>query len=104
MAATETTSEAVWLRRTLNDMKQTQDKPTKIYCDNMSAVAITKNLVFHARTKHIEIRYHFIRELISKEEIVMDFISTKEQPVDFLTKAVTLEKFEKFKKQLKITN
>ena len=70
----------------------------------MSAVALTKNPVFHAKSKHIELRYHYIRDLVSKGEINMEFISTNEQPADFLTKSIIIEKFEKFKKQLKITN
>ena len=70
----------------------------------MSAVALTKNPVFHAKSKHIELRYHYIRDLVNKGEVNMEFISTNEQPADFLTKAINIEKFEKFKKQLKITN
>ncbi|KAH9696739.1 MI domain-containing protein [Citrus sinensis] len=80
------------------------DAATTIYCDNMSAIALTKNPVFHAKSKHIELRYHYIRDLVSKGEVNMEFISTNEQPADFLTKAIIIEKFEKFKKQLKITN
>ncbi|KAH9726202.1 hypothetical protein KPL70_008169 [Citrus sinensis] len=104
IAATESVCEAVWLRRILKDLQFNQDAATTIYCDNMSAIALTKNPVFHAKSKHIELRYHYIRDLVSKGEVNMEFISTNEQPADFLTKAIIIEKFEKFKKQLKITN
>lgn len=104
VAATEATCEAVWLRRLLVDLHQTQKDPTVIYCDNMSAIAMTKNPVFHARSKHIELRHHFIRDFVSKGEIVLKFVSTDQQPADFLTKAVSVEKFNKIKAVLKITN
>ncbi|XP_057246814.1 secreted RxLR effector protein 161-like [Beta vulgaris subsp. vulgaris] len=67
VAATSAACEAVWLRRILDDLQQTSEEPTTIYCDNMSAIAMTKNPVFHSRTKHIEIRHHFIRELVDKQ-------------------------------------
>ena len=70
-----------------------QKEPTKIYCDNMSAIAMTKNPVFHARSKHIELRHHFVHELVSKREIHLEFINTSDQPADILTKAVTVEVF-----------
>ncbi|XP_075486423.1 secreted RxLR effector protein 161-like [Primulina tabacum] len=104
IATTEAACETTWLRRILGDLQQVENQPTKIYCDKMSAVEMTKNPVFHARSKHIELRHHFVRELVSKEHIQMEFISTDVKVVDFLTKAVTVEKFEKFKQQLKIKN
>ena len=80
------------------------EEPTVICCDNMSIIAMTKNPIFHARTKHIELRHHFIRDLVSEGEIQLEFISTNDQPADVLTKAVTFDKIEWFKKHLKITN
>lgn len=73
VAATSAACEAVWLRRILDDLQQTSEEATTIYCDNMSAIAMTKNPVFHARTKHIELRHHFIRELAEKKEIELQF-------------------------------
>jgi hypothetical protein len=83
-------------------LQQKIEKPT--VCDNMSAIAMTKNPVFHARTKHIELRHHFIRDLVSQGEIQLKFISTNDQPTDILTKTATVDKIEWFKKFLKITN
>ena len=68
----------------------------------MSAIALSKNPVFHAKSKHIELRHHFIRDLVNKEEIILKYVGTNEQAADFLTKAVTIEKFRKFKNQLQI--
>ncbi|XP_022875774.1 uncharacterized protein LOC111394250 [Olea europaea var. sylvestris] len=64
IAAADAACEAVWLRRILKDLMIEQQEPTTIHCDNMSAIAMTKNPVFHARSKHIELRHHFIRDLI----------------------------------------
>lgn len=104
VAATELACEAVCVRRILKDLQFDQVAATTIYCDNMPTIALTKNPVFHAKFKHIDLRYHYIRDLVSKGEVHVEFISTNEQPTDFLTKAISIEKFEKFKKQLKITN
>lgn len=62
----------------------------------MLAIAITKNLVFHARSKNIEIRHHFIRDLVNKE-VKLEFMNTYDQSADMLPKTITYEKFEKFK-------
>lgn len=70
----------------------------------MSTIAMTKNPVFHSRTKHIELRHHFIRDMVSNGEISLEFIGTNEQPADFLTKAIYVEKFQKARDILKIAN
>jgi hypothetical protein len=57
-----TTCEAIWLRRLLQDVGEEQKEPTMIRCDNQSSINIAKNLIFHARTKHVEAQYHFVRE------------------------------------------
>jgi len=63
---------------------------------------MTKNLIFHSKTKHIEIRHHFIRELVDKKEIELSFCKTDEQLADMFTKALPSEKFAYFKEQLKV--
>jgi hypothetical protein len=54
------TCEAIWLKRLLKDLHEEGSDPTMIYCDNLSSIQLTKNPVFHARTKHIEVHYHFV--------------------------------------------
>jgi len=65
VATTSTACQAVWLRRVLDGLKQKQQISTSIYCDNTSAIALSKNTVFHQKRKHIDTKYHFIRELVS---------------------------------------
>ena len=79
MAATSAACEATWLRKILQDVQQDSKTPTVIHCDNTLAISMTKNPVFHSHTKHIEIRYHFIRELVECGEIKMEFCKTEEQ-------------------------
>ena len=62
IATIDVACEAIWLRRILSDMQQSEEMPTIIHCDNILAIAMTKNPVFHSRTKHIEIHHHFIRK------------------------------------------
>ena len=61
--------QAIWLRKILKDLCERQKDGTTIFCDNISSIALSKNPVFHGRSKHIEIRYHFIRELVENGDI-----------------------------------
>ena len=100
MAATSAACQTVWVRRILSDLKQKQEEATILFCDNKSAIELTKNPVFHGRTKHIEVRHHFIRELVAKKEIKLEYCSTEEQLADIFTKALSREKFFKFRRML----
>eukprot|EP00253_Pinus_taeda_P022671 PITA_22671 len=71
VAKTTTACQAVWLRRVLRDLCHEQENGTTIYCDNSSAITLSKNSVFHKRTKHIDTKFHFIRELVNNGEIVL---------------------------------
>ena len=59
-AAVVATCKAIWLKRLLKDLQEEVSDPTTIYCDNLSNIQLAKNPVFHARTKHIEVHYHFV--------------------------------------------
>lgn len=100
ISATGAACEAIWLRRILNDLGFKQEEPTVIYCDNKSAIHLSKNPVLHSRSKHIELRYHFIREMVIQKEIDLQFCSTHDQLVDVLTKSLTKEKFAFYRQQL----
>jgi len=77
-----------------------QKGPTKLMCDNKSAIALAKNPVFHGRSKHIDIKYHYIRELIKEGEIELDFCKSEDQIADILTKPLKADLFEKLKTML----
>ncbi len=67
--------------------------PPTLWCDNLGAMALASNLVYHARTKHIEVDYHFIREKVLNKDISLQFISTHDQPADLFTKGLTTSRF-----------
>ena len=73
IAENAATCQAIWLRRIFTDLCERQEDGTTIFCDNISSIALSKNLVFHERSKHIEIRYHFIRELVENGDIKMEY-------------------------------
>ena len=94
IAAVMTTSQAIWLKRILEDMGEPQREAIEIHCDSKSAIDMAKNLVFHNRTKHIKIKYHFIREAEANKEIKLKHCKTEEQLADIFTKALPRAKFE----------
>ncbi|KAL0323926.1 UNVERIFIED_CONTAM: Retrovirus-related Pol polyprotein from transposon TNT 1-94 [Sesamum calycinum] len=100
IAAAATSNHAIWLRRILEDIGEKQEEPTTIYCDNKSAIAITKNPVQHSRTKHIDIKYHSLREATTKGEIELKYCITEEQLADIFTKALPRNKFEELRTKI----
>jgi hypothetical protein len=76
---------------------------TVIYCDNQSCLKLTENPVFHDRSKHIEMKYHFIRDLVQKGAIKLQYIRTEEQIADILTKPLSFGKFVQFRDKLGVT-
>lgn len=74
-----------------------QETPTVIFCDNQSAINLSKNPVMHGRSKHIEIKHHYIRNMVDEQEISMEYCGTNMQVADVLTKALVYEKFVKFR-------
>ena len=104
VAATSATCQAIWLRRVLAELQQEQEGPTEIFCDNKATISMTRNPTFHSRTKHIELRHHFIRDLVANEEIVLKYCSTNEQLADILTKTLSKEKFCYFRGLLGVCN
>ncbi|XP_070677868.1 secreted RxLR effector protein 161-like [Malus domestica] len=78
ISASEATTQAIWLRFILKDFGELQIEATPLLCDNTSAIAMTKNLVFHQRIKHIKRRYHFIRKALQDNTIKLICCSTKD--------------------------
>eukprot|EP00253_Pinus_taeda_P019723 PITA_19723 len=104
VAATSVACQAVWMRRMLRSLGQEQAKGTVIYCDNSTAIALSKNFVFHKRMKHIDTRFHYIRELVNNVEIVLVHCKTQEQVANILTKPLGQKSFEFLRKCLGMTD
>jgi hypothetical protein len=96
ITAAHTTKEAIWLRHLLADLSMDFPSPTTLHIDNQSTIAITRNPEFHDRTKHIEVRHHFLRQKVESEEIRLEYVPTKDQIADVLTKGLTREKHDRF--------
>jgi hypothetical protein len=77
-------------------------RETAILCDNQSCIKMTENPVFHDRSKHIEIRYHFIHDMVQRGALKLQYISTDEQVADVMTKPLSRVKFEHFRDKLGI--
>ncbi|KAG6495659.1 hypothetical protein ZIOFF_043485 [Zingiber officinale] len=88
MAAITAACHALWLRSLASELTGVEPKPVTLFVDNKSAIALMKNPVFHGRSKHIDTRFHFIRECVEKGRIVVEFVNTGEQRADALTKAL----------------
>ncbi|WVZ95788.1 hypothetical protein U9M48_041510, partial [Paspalum notatum var. saurae] len=88
MAAQEST----WLKQLLKDLHQPTEYQVRISCDNLSSIRLAENPVFHVRTKHIEVHYHYIREKVLEGEIEMVTTKTDDQTADILTKSLNKAK------------
>ena len=71
--------------------------PTIIHYDNQSSIKLLANPIFHNRSKHIEIPYHYIRDMVDRDIIKLEYISTNEQTIDFFTKPLAKVKLVYFK-------
>ncbi|RVW23974.1 Retrovirus-related Pol polyprotein from transposon RE1 [Vitis vinifera] len=86
--------ERIWIKRVLSELGQTSSSPILMMCDNQAAISIAKNPVHHDRTKHVEIDRHFITEKVTSETVKLNYVPTKHQTADILTKALPRPNFE----------
>ena len=93
VAVTEASKELIWLQGLLAELGFTQEKSV-LHSDSQSAIHLAKNSAFHSRTKHIDIRYHFIRSLLEDEVLTLKKIVGSKNPADMLTKVVTINKLK----------
>lgn len=97
MALSNAAQEAVWLKRLLEEVNGASIKPLTIYEDNQSTISMSQNPRFHGRAKHIDIKYHFIREQISTNFINLNYCKSEEMIADILTKGLGRIQFEKLR-------
>ncbi|KAG6496746.1 hypothetical protein ZIOFF_044618 [Zingiber officinale] len=93
VAATSVVNQAIWLRKLLNDMGYIMEKETKVSVDNQAALAISKNLVFHGKTKHFNVKYYYLREVQQMGEVELIYCTTEDQLADIFTKSFHQSKF-----------
>jgi hypothetical protein len=98
----EATRETVWLNTLLDDFGVKSPEPALLHCDNESSIKIARNPVFHSKTKHITVHYHFTREKLESGEIRLTYIPTGEQVADLFTKPLGRPLFEKFRTNLQV--
>jgi hypothetical protein len=91
---TSTISELMWIKQLLTVLSIIIQKPIKLYCDNQAAHHIAYNPIFHERTKHKKVDFHFIREKIQEKEIETPFVRSKEQLTNIFTKGLEPNPFE----------
>ena len=96
MAVTEGFKEAIWLKGLFNSLSSDELTVDSVFCDNQSAIFLAKDQMFHERTKHIDVRYHFIREVIAKRDFKVRKVSTHDNPADMMTKVLPTTKFNFF--------
>jgi hypothetical protein len=92
--------EALWLRQILSEFGFQHQHPTSLWCDNQSAIKLTKYPFQHHHSKHIELHMHFIRKIIHDQVIEVLFFPTEDQVVDIFTKSLTEVKFSKLRSML----
>jgi hypothetical protein len=92
MAATHASKEAVWLQRLCSGIGLVQ-QAVRIECDNESAIFLAKNYAYHSKTKHIDVQYLFVRDMIEENKVSLMKVDTLKNVVDSLTKSVSTEKF-----------
>ena len=100
IAAATCCTQILWMKQNLQDLQVTYDEPIPILCDNTSAISISKNPVMHSKTKHIPIKYHFLREQVTEKHIKLEYIETKEQIADIFTKPLPKGTFEYLREKL----
>jgi hypothetical protein len=96
------TAEMIWIEALLRELGvQLKEKPC-LWCDNLGATYLSANPVFHARTKHIEIDFHFVRERVANKKLRVKFVSSKDQVADGFTKALPVKNLHEFRRNLNL--
>ena len=98
------TAEATWIQSVLKELGVSQPKPPSLWCDNLGATYLSVNPMFHARTKHIEVDFHFVREKVALGALDVQFIASGDQLADIFTKPVTHQLLSRFSTNLNLVH
>ena len=99
---THAAKEALWLHSFLQELCSTPDDPLILNCDNQGAIALAKDNKFHARTKHIDVRYHFIHEAVEDGKVAVQYIPTRDNVSEIFTKLLAKAKFRELTELLRL--
>eukprot|EP00253_Pinus_taeda_P020946 PITA_20946 len=97
-------TQLLWMMQTLQDFQITCTPPISILCDNTSPINISKNPVMHSKTKHIPIKYHFLWEQVLEQKVKLEYVPSKEQVANILTKPLSRETFEYLRQKLGVVD
>jgi hypothetical protein len=96
------TTEIIWVQKLLTELGVQHPPMARLWCDNLGATYLSANPIFHAKTKHIEIDFHFVRERVAQKLLDIRFISTGDQVADGFTKALPRVKLREFRDNLNL--
>ena len=100
VAASACACQLIWMKRVLSKLDYNGSKSPVIFCDNSSTIKLSKNPVMHGKSKHIDVRFHFLRDLVNEGKVQLNYCGTKQQIADIFTKPLKLEVFQELRKKL----
>jgi hypothetical protein len=103
MILSKAVKEAIWMKRFFNELNFKNDQFVLIYANNKNVIDLIINSLFHKRTKHIEIRWHWIREMINRKKITLKYLFINEMIADDLIKSLSVFAFRKFRIMLNLS-
>ena len=102
VVASSSVCEAIWLKNLLKEFDHSQEESIIIYVDNKPAIELSKNPIQHGRSKHIDMKYHFLRDYVKKKVAKLQYCNTEEQVANIFTKALPVDRFKRLRTMLSV--